>query len=159
MQPRAVRSFGQCVAAVAAFLVLPALAFTSPSATGVSGDSSSESGLKGTRFEVALVADLNPGQASSRPDVLTAAHGQLHFSATSPGVGREPWVTDGTAAGTRLVGDFVPGPRSSELRYVTSIGSATILALDNRGAVPEGPRPARYGRPRRPLRARGQPRC
>lgn len=35
------------------------------------------------------------------------------FSAYTKARGREPWVTDGTAAGTVMLGDLRPGPDSS----------------------------------------------
>jgi ELWxxDGT repeat protein len=38
--------------------------------------------------------------------------------------GREPWVTDGTAAGTRLLADVFPGPATS-----VGVGSAAVGAL------------------------------
>ena len=57
----------------------------------------------------ALLADIYPGprsgidagfSAASRPD------GTALFAATAPGIGREPWITDGTVAGTRLLANI-----------------------------------------------------
>jgi ELWxxDGT repeat protein len=86
-----------------------------------------------------MLADLNPGLSSSSPDRLRAAGGSLFFSADTPGVGTEPWVSAGTSESTRLVGDFVPGPRGSSLRDVASTARGTVLALDDRGAHRDGP--------------------
>ncbi|WP_165372100.1 T9SS type A sorting domain-containing protein [Emticicia agri] len=38
---------------------------------------------------------------------------KLYFSAYSPETGYEPWVTDGTEEGTKMVGDLLKGPQSS----------------------------------------------
>lgn len=38
---------------------------------------------------------------------------KLYFSAYSPETGYEPWVTDGTAGGTQMVGDLLEGPQNS----------------------------------------------
>src|SRR5436190_19024387 len=35
--------------------------------------------------------------------------------------GVEPWITDGTPAGTRLLGDLVPGPAPSYPRFVGTV--------------------------------------
>ena len=56
-----------------------------------------------------LVADIHPGphrgldtamSPSVRPD------GTVLFTASTPGIGREPWITDGTPAGTRLLANI-----------------------------------------------------
>lgn len=38
---------------------------------------------------------------------------QLYLSGSSPSTGTEPYVTDGTPGGTKLIGDLVPGPGGS----------------------------------------------
>ncbi|MFO1053352.1 MAG: ELWxxDGT repeat protein [Planctomycetota bacterium] len=60
------------------------------------------------------VADLHPGLSSSTPAdfALLAQTGEVVFAATSPTVGREPWRSDGTAAGTVLMANIetpIPG--------------------------------------------------
>jgi len=60
-----------------------------------------------------LVRDLWPGPTGSNPRGLHALPfppGGVVFHAETPEHGRELWVSDGTARGTRLVCDFVPGP-------------------------------------------------
>jgi ELWxxDGT repeat protein len=44
---------------------------------------------------------------------ISAINGKLYFLATSDAAGREPWVSDGTAAGTQMLLDIFPGPKSS----------------------------------------------
>lgn len=67
------------------------------------------------------ISDGTPG--SARPlgaegptapfDFMPLSTGQMLFSAASAGQGRELWISDGTAEGTRLVKDINPGPDSS----------------------------------------------
>ncbi len=47
--------------------------------------------------------------------------GKLFFSGRTPSGGEEPWVTDGTAAGTRRVADLCPGPCSSNPFFVPPV--------------------------------------
>jgi large repetitive protein len=78
---------------------------------GVSGEELWVS--NGTEEGTRLLADLCPGECSSRPRWLTAAGSQrLFFVATTPQHGRELWVTDGTADGTYVL-DIVPGEASA----------------------------------------------
>ncbi|MFL6197161.1 MAG: hypothetical protein ACJ75H_23445 [Thermoanaerobaculia bacterium] len=44
---------------------------------------------------------------------------RVFFSAWSPTAGDEPWITDGTPAGTRMVADLVPGAGNSYPRGLT----------------------------------------
>jgi ELWxxDGT repeat protein len=58
--------------------------------------------------------------------------GKLFFTGSTPDSGSEPWVTDGTAAGTRRLGDFCPGSCGSDPNFVAVVlGRAFFL---------EGPR-------------------
>jgi ELWxxDGT repeat protein len=63
----------------------------------------------GTAQGTSLVADINPGQAGSRPQSLIDFNGKLFFSADDGVHGREPWRSNGTSIGTHLVEDVVPG--------------------------------------------------
>jgi ELWxxDGT repeat protein len=60
----------------------------------------------GTSDGTHLVADINPGTASSAPANLTDLAGKLYFSADDGLHGNELWVTDGTPAGTHMVSDI-----------------------------------------------------
>ncbi|MCB1032652.1 MAG: hypothetical protein KDD47_02325, partial [Acidobacteria bacterium] len=62
-----------------------------------------------------LVADLNQF-VTPFPEVVSIGGyagpimgGRLFFSARTPGTGWEVWTTDGSAKGTRMLGDFCPG--------------------------------------------------
>ncbi len=83
----------------------------------------------GTAAGTALVRDINPGPASAfgifvRP-FLAASGGALFFVAFHPASGLELWRSDGTAAGTALVRDIMPGPQSAFNPYTTINPSLT----------------------------------
>jgi ELWxxDGT repeat protein len=56
---------------------------------------------------------------------------RLFFDATDAAHGTEPWVTDGTPEGTRLLADLLPGPGSSWPRSLA--GDGHRLFFDARG--------------------------
>jgi ELWxxDGT repeat protein len=67
----------------------------------------------GTRRVTELDSDF-PG-----PRELTAFQGRLYFAAETEALGRELWVSDGTAAGTKSVKDISPDDRSADPRFLT----------------------------------------
>lgn len=101
-----------------------------------------------------LLKDIRPGLTSSEPANLTVVGDRVYFSANGP-EGNEIWVTDGTAAGTRLAADLVSGSGginplalhagpSNQLwfqtpgrLYVWHEGAAepTLLQLSSRGEI------------------------
>jgi ELWxxDGT repeat protein len=70
----------------------------------------------GTAAGTVLLADLEPGPASSTPRQFTVFNGRLYFTATTAALGEELWSTDGTAGGTALFREFNPGPNGSEIQ-------------------------------------------
>ncbi len=81
-----------------------------------------------------VVIDLNPGPGGSEPGPLVPLGNGVVFSAYVRGVGREIFVSDGTAAGTRLIADLVPGPAGSDPLQLTALGNEVyFLARDERG--------------------------
>ncbi|HEY6929800.1 MAG TPA: ELWxxDGT repeat protein [Thermoanaerobaculia bacterium] len=80
-----------------------------------------------------LVRDINstpvPG-AGSYPGFLTPSGGVIYFGAYDPADGGELWRTDGTAEGTRLVKDIVPGPNGSGIVFLTDV-RGTLFFVSN----------------------------
>jgi ELWxxDGT repeat protein len=74
--------------------------------------------------------------ASSSPSSMLRLGTKVVFSANDATHGQELWVTDGTAAGTRLVQDLNPGSADASPAMVGRIGSAAIFtASDGAGAA------------------------
>jgi ELWxxDGT repeat protein len=79
-----------------------------------------------------LVKDIRPGSyTSSDPENLTAVGNTLFFTADNGVNGEELWKSDGTEAGTILVGDIRPGSSSSDPRNLTAVGSTLFFQADN----------------------------
>jgi ELWxxDGT repeat protein len=56
-----------------------------------------------------------------------SAEGKLYFSAMDAEHGWELWVSDGTAAGTRLLADILPGPESSDPGHFIHFGHQVLF--------------------------------
>lgn len=57
-----------------------------------------------------------------------AAGEQLYFTGTDAAHGAEPWVTDGTPAGTHLVADLTPGAASSDISALRTVQGSVYAA-------------------------------
>jgi ELWxxDGT repeat protein len=82
------------------------------------------------------VKDILPGYASSEPYYLTDLGGVALFRANDGATGIELWRSDGTAAGTRLVKDIVPGPAGSLPGAPPGSTPTGLRALDGRVLFP-----------------------
>ncbi|MFO1055156.1 MAG: hypothetical protein U1F36_23305 [Planctomycetota bacterium] len=74
----------------------------------------------GTASGTHLFMDLTPGPASTLFDgfsFLVQGKAVTWMDAAGLNLGLEPWVTDGTVAGTLLLGDLAPGPAGSAPDY------------------------------------------
>jgi ELWxxDGT repeat protein len=69
--------------------------------------------------------DLQPISAS--PGGFLAWQGKLFFAANTAGSGREPWVTDGTEAGTQMLTDVCPGFCSSQPLFLAGVGGTVLF--------------------------------
>ena len=65
----------------------------------------------GTAATTRLVKDLPLATGSNtQPEGLTLVANRLFLTVyDGSSTGREPWISDGTANGTRLLADFAPG--------------------------------------------------
>jgi ELWxxDGT repeat protein len=78
-----------------------------------------------------MIKDILAGAGSSAPCHLSYAAGKLWFSADNGTTGYEPWVSDGTLAGTHLVADLRPGALGSDPTEFTEASGYTIFAANN----------------------------
>jgi ELWxxDGT repeat protein len=68
-----------------------------------------------------LLADVNPGAASSNPSPLVVIGSTAYFAANDGTHGNELWKTDGTAAGTVMLTDISPNDGGVYLSDLTNI--------------------------------------
>jgi len=85
---------------------------------------------------VQLLKDINAvefwdeSESSSFGEGVTVAGGTL-FIISDREHGAELWITDGTAAGTRLVRDIHPGPQSSNISRMTLVAGIALFIADD----------------------------
>ena len=87
------------------------------------------------------VKDIAPGAGSGirntvddqafRIEHWAAAGSRVFFPADDGTTGEELWVSDGTAAGTFLLMDILPGARSSEIRWLTAVAGRALFVADD----------------------------
>jgi ELWxxDGT repeat protein len=78
-----------------------------------------------------LVKDINTGGTfGTAIEQVTAGKDKVFFVASELSTGRELWVSDGTAAGTRLL-EVNPGPRGSYPQAFRVIGDRVVFAADD----------------------------
>src|SRR4051812_25666491 len=82
-------------------------------------------------IKVTPYEDINLKGTSSRPFHLTNVNGRLFFTADDGASGTELWKSDGTAAGTVLVKDIIPGSASSDPYNLTSVNGRLFFTADN----------------------------
>jgi len=79
-----------------------------------------------------LFVDLNTDTLSSTPRDAAAVGSTLYFTANDGMRGIELWKSDGTAAGTALVKDIIPGSTGSYPSKLTAVGGTLyFVASDN----------------------------
>ena len=82
-------------------------------------------------FSASPFDDVNPLEAGSGPSRVTPVGGGIAFFAADDGVsGRELWRTDGTAGGTTLVRDIVPGGDSSAPENLVNVGGTLFFTAN-----------------------------
>jgi ELWxxDGT repeat protein len=73
-------------------------------------------------------ANFHSPYAGLNPIKLAPLGGTLYFNVTDGAHGIELWATDGTAAGTAMVADILPGPQSSAPGGLTAAGDRLYCA-------------------------------
>jgi ELWxxDGT repeat protein len=81
----------------------------------------------GTRMVTEIAAGAKGGLATNFAGPMAVLGDRVVFAASDDAHGRELWISDGTAAGTRLLRDLVPGPMG---RWDQD--SPELVALGNR---------------------------
>jgi ELWxxDGT repeat protein len=80
---------------------------------------------------VELVSEIGPAKEDGAPYFLTPLGQGLVFVAHHSAYGAEPWYSDGTAAGTRLIRDMMPGPTTAAPYQLHSFGDAVLFSCEN----------------------------
>ena len=76
---------------------------------------------------VSLVADIEAGGRSSFADPGCVLGKRLFVWAQTRATGNEPWVSDGTSRGTKLLRDLIPGTASSDPRGFVRLGDSVLF--------------------------------
>jgi uncharacterized repeat protein (TIGR01451 family) len=98
----------------------------------------------GTAAGTSLVKDIQSGSGSgvtvayNNDDVevgqrWAALGSKVVFQADDGVAGGEPWVSDGTAAGTLRLADILPGPQGSEPWWITAAAGRVFFVADDSG--------------------------
>jgi ELWxxDGT repeat protein len=89
----------------------------------------------GTAAGTFLVADINrstpPSSTGSYPGSLANVNRTLFFGANDGTHGYELWRSNGTAAGTSLVSDIVPGPNYSSPGRLTNVNGTLFFTAND----------------------------
>jgi ELWxxDGT repeat protein len=78
-----------------------------------------------------LIKDINPGSASGiQPgSSMCVNNSRIYFAATDQADNIEPWSSDGTAAGTSIIKDLLPGSSSNPENFFTFNNSVVFTTL------------------------------
>jgi len=69
-----------------------------------------------------------PSASGGRPWELAPFGDRILFSARDGVIGREPWISDGSFAGTASLGDLAAGASGSDPRYFAEVGSIALFS-------------------------------
>ena len=109
----------------APFTVGNRVAFTVETPTGIGTKTVDLWATDGTTTGAGLLAT----RIASGAGAMLAAGSQLFFTRTDDATGAEPWVTDGTASGTRMIQDLAVGAADSAPLWMGSAGGVAIFLV------------------------------
>lgn len=78
-----------------------------------------------------LVANINPGTASSNPTFFTPHNSKLYFQAKTDTLGTELWVHDPVLQTTQCLSDINPGALHSTIAFITVYNNKLYFAGSN----------------------------
>ena len=78
-----------------------------------------------------MLADVNQAPVATEVRELWTKGDIAYYVGDSDAYGLELWRTDGSVEGTKLVKDITPGPASSQLRILETIGDQTYLSVSD----------------------------
>lgn len=87
--------------------------------------------FRGEGTATSVLKDIWPGPEGSGFWELSVIGGKLYFAADDGQHGMEPWISDGTEAGTMLAGDLFPGSGSSFPGGFNALGDVVLFSADN----------------------------
>jgi ELWxxDGT repeat protein len=91
--------------------------------------SSAQAQLPG--YQLQFLKDISIGTVGAEILNLTLVGDQIFFSANDDVHGNELWLSDGTAAGTKLVKDIVPGAEGSYPHYLTAALDKLFFSIED----------------------------
>lgn len=83
---------------------------------------------------IEIVRDIEPGIADGGASMMTSAGDRWYFTSITSAFGYEFWQTDGTADGTQLVAEVIPGPSGFTPRVVNApcaLGNRLVYFVDD----------------------------
>jgi ELWxxDGT repeat protein len=81
--------------------------------------------------QIELLHDINKiGTQDSKPEYISTTNNLIFFAANDGIHGLELWRSDGTASGTQLVKDIIPGFSSFEITGGTALDELAIYAVN-----------------------------
>lgn len=120
-------AFPQCLALQRSFAVLGGQLFFTGS-LDINAATREYELLRYDGDRVTQVANIDAGPGSSRPLHFAVLGDRVLFSADDGLRGRELWQTDGTAQGTRLLLDIVPGAQGSQPEQLRRVGDRVLFS-------------------------------
>lgn len=114
--------------------------FTGAEPGGAAGLWSTDGTPSGTHWVAQLIPQLpyDKGRYADLAGPYAVINGRLIFSALDAMGDVEPWITDGTSAGTTRVADIGNVPQSSSITSITAFGNNAVVGANGKTYVSDG---------------------